>query len=197
MSIILYDVCYDERLQVYRDKLDVRLLIFYNVCNKEYGMKGEISKLIKKDEYISLQSMWRCDVGLSSIFPPLTGCLVPFPGHLHGEGGRRGRTGGLCSEGDQRHAHRSADSLARPRPHQAGLDAHPRDRRVSGKSESVLKSPRRVWLPIRVWFSFVNLSPFFSFSFFLVLFIVFFWYFCGQIYWFYSLSFIFTRIFHS
>lgn len=126
-------------------------------------MKGEISKLIKKDEYISLQSMWRCDVGLSSIFPPLTGCLVPFPGHLHGEGGRRGRTGGLCSEGDQRHAHRSADSLARPRPHQAGLDAHPRDRRVSGKSESVLKSPRRVWLPIRVWFSFVNLSPFFPF----------------------------------
>lgn len=57
MSIILYDVCYDERLQVFRDKLDIRLLIFYNVCNEEYGMKGEISKLIKKEEYISLHSL--------------------------------------------------------------------------------------------------------------------------------------------
>lgn len=56
MSIILYDVCYDERLHVYRDKLDIRLLMFY-ICNNEYGKKGEISKLIKNEEYISLHSL--------------------------------------------------------------------------------------------------------------------------------------------
>lgn len=96
MSIILYDVCYDERLHVYRDKLDIRLLIFYNVCNKEYGMKGEISKLIKKDEYISLQSMWRCDVGLSSIFPPLTGVLYLFQVTSTGKAGGAGVRAGCA-----------------------------------------------------------------------------------------------------